>query len=394
MNERQMQFAVGLVVFATMIVGGLLATVNSPIPFGLMPWGRGTYQVNIELNQAPGIGPDTPVRKSGLLIGRVSSIEDRDDRIVVHANIENGRRLFREYPCQVRTSVLGDATIDFVTAPVPPGTPPLADGATVAGEVVGNPLDMLANIQGDLQVTIKSLGDAGNEVAKLARRVDEAFGSETEEGRVARLLDTTEVAMQQFAQTMTSINQILGDDEVVMRQPVDAPPLPPGQQPPANQPPTDGQQMRQRIRQGLNELPDAIHEMRATLQDFRVVLQSVEKNSKNIEGLTEPLGRNGEEIASSIVKAVDGIDKLVEEFTVLSQSLNNREGTLGQLINNPQLYENANRLICNANQVVLQVNDLTKRLRVVTEDARVFMDKVAREPGRIVTGGLNPSLSK
>jgi hypothetical protein len=27
-------------------------------------------------------------------------------------------------------------------------------------------------------------------------------------------------------------------------------------------------------------------------------------------------------------------------------------------------------------------------------DARVFMDKVAREPGRIVTGGLNPSLTK
>jgi hypothetical protein len=64
------------------------------------------------------------------------------------------------------------------------------------------------------------------------------------------------------------------------------------------------------------------------------VLQSVEKNSKNLEGLTEPLGRSGEQIATSIVDAVDGLDRLVEEFTVLSQSLNNREGTIGQLINN------------------------------------------------------------
>ena len=81
MNQRYMQFAVGLVVFATMIIGALLATVNSPIPMGLVPWGRGTYRVTIELLEAPGVGPDTPVRKSGLLIGRVESIEDRIDRI-------------------------------------------------------------------------------------------------------------------------------------------------------------------------------------------------------------------------------------------------------------------------------------------------------------------------
>jgi phospholipid/cholesterol/gamma-HCH transport system substrate-binding protein len=400
MNERRMQFAVGLIVFATMIIGGVLATVNSPIPFGLMPWGRGTYRVAIELQEAPGVGPDTPVRKSGLLIGRVASIEDRDDRIVVHANIESGRRLFPQYLCQVRTSVLGDATIDFVTRPIPPGQEPLGDGAVVMGEVVGNPLDMFANMQGDLQVTIKSLGDAGNEVAKLARRVDEAFGTQSEEGRVKRLLDTTENAMSQFAKTMTSINQIFGDEEVVMRQPLDVPPpgpapqLPPGQQPPGVQPSGDGQQMRQRLRQGLNDLPVAINEMRDTMRDFRVVLQSIEKNSKNLEGFTEPLGRNGEEIATSIVDAVGGLDKLVEEFTVLSQSLNNRDGTLGKLINDPQVYDNANRLICNANQVVLQVSELTKRLRVVTEDARVFMDKVAREPGRVISGRLSPSQVK
>jgi phospholipid/cholesterol/gamma-HCH transport system substrate-binding protein len=400
MNERQMQFAVGLIVFATIIIGGLLATVNSPIPFGFLPWGHGTYDIAIELQQAPGVGPDTPVRKSGLLIGRVSRIEDLDDRIIVHANIENGRRLFPQYVCQVRTSVLGDATVDFVTRPVPPGTPPLENGATVRGEVVGNPLDMIANLQGELQVTIKSLGNAGDQVAKLAGRIDEAFGTETEEGRVKRLLDTTETAMQQFALTMTSINEILGNDEVVMRQPVGepqpgvTPQLPPGQQPQLVPTPTEGQQMRRRIREGLKELPDAIREMRVTMQDFRTVLQSVERNSTNLEGLTEPLGRNGEQIASSIVEAVDGLDKLVEEFTVLSQSLNNRDGTLGQLINNPQLYDNANRLICNANQVVLQVNELTKRLRVVTEDARIFMDKVAREPGRVITGGLNPSQIK
>lgn len=377
MNERQKEFRVGVVVFATAIIGALLATLNSPVPKGWVPWGRGKYQVAIELMEAPGVGPDTPVRKSGLLIGRVASIEDRDDRIVVIANIDEGRRLFPQYRCQVRTTVLGDATIDFITTPVPPGTQPLANGAVVRGEVVGNPLDMLTNIQGDLKVTIESLGRAGNEVANLAKRVDTAFGSETDPGRVPRLLDATENAIKQFGQTMASVNDILG-----------------GAGP-------DDRNMRNRLRQGLNELPDAVREGRLTMQDFRGVLQSAEKNFRNLEGFTEPLGQKGARIADSIVAAGDGLEKIVQEFAILGEALNNRDGTIGQLIHNPELYQNANILVKNANTVLGNFNDLvcratemTKRLQVVVEDARVFMDKVAREPGRIVGGAVNPSVVK
>jgi phospholipid/cholesterol/gamma-HCH transport system substrate-binding protein len=197
--------------------------------------------------------------------------------------------------------------------------------------------------------------------------------------------------MEQFAITMTSVNQILGEEPVEVMRPVDGQPVLESAPPAGGQPPPDGRQMRQRLRQGLEELPDAVREARITMQEFRDVLESAEKNFKNLEGFTEPLGRNGEGIAQSIVEAIEGLDKLVEEFTVLSQSLNSREGTLGQLIHDRQLYENVNRLVHNANQVVLQVNDLSLRLKPVVNDARIFMDKVAREPGRVVTGGLHPS---
>jgi hypothetical protein len=50
-----------------------------------------------------------------------------------------------------------------------------------------------------------------------------------------------------------------------------------------------------------------------------------------------------------------------------------------------------NVLVHNANDVVLQVNDLTRKLRPVLDDVRAFTDKIAREPGRFITGGLNPS---
>jgi ABC-type transporter Mla subunit MlaD len=399
MNDRQMQFRVGVVMFATMIIGGLLATLNSPLPTGWLT-GRGTYDIKIELPEAPGIGQGTPVRKSGLLVGKVHLIEDLDDRIVVHARIDSGRRLFPQYRCQVRTTVLGDATIDFAVAPVPPGATPLADGATVIGEVVGNPLDTFANLEGDLQITIRALGEAGTEVANLAKRIDTAFGDETQTGRVDSLLDTTERAMKELGDAAAAFNDILGE-EVATDQPssqLESTGRPAAalanfqqQQPDVVvQLPTTGD----RLKQALNELPDAVNEFRATMRQFNEVLESADRNFSNLESFTEPLGQSGEQIANSIVRAVDGLDKLVEEFTVLSQSLNNREGTFGQLIHNPQVYQNLNVLIHNANQVVLQLNDLTRQLKPVVDDARIFMDKVATEPGRIISGSLNESWIK
>jgi phospholipid/cholesterol/gamma-HCH transport system substrate-binding protein len=414
MNERQMQFRVGVVMFATLIIGALLATLNGPVPKEWLPWGRQTYSIAIQLPQAPGVGPNTPVRKNGLLIGRVAAIDDLDNGVILHVNIDGDRRLLTSHVPHVRTSVLGDATIDFATSLTDTPPQPIADGATIPGVVDPNPFDalaQLAELKTDFAAASRSLGTAGDEVANLARRVDAAFGTETEQGRVKRLLDTTEEAMAQFGRTMSSINEIIGDEPVVAQSPLpgrpangqqmlNRQPLPNGQQPaldqpPANsQPPADGQQMRQRIRQGLNELPEAIREMRVTMEQFRVVLQSANKNFQNLEGFTEPLGRRGEEISTSIIDAVDGLDRLVEEFTVLSQALNSREGTLGQLIHNPQLYENVNRLAHNANQVLFRIDELVRSLRPIRDDVRAFTDKIGREPGRIVTGGLNPSVVK
>ncbi len=53
MNERQMQFRVGVVMLATMIIGTILATLNGPIPRDLLPWGVRSYRIAIELPQAP-----------------------------------------------------------------------------------------------------------------------------------------------------------------------------------------------------------------------------------------------------------------------------------------------------------------------------------------------------
>ena len=73
----------------------------------------------------PASTPNTPVRKNGILIGRVKSIEDKDDGVLLKAEIDGNRPLYAGYEPHVRTTVLGDATIDFFSRRPTPGCSPL-----------------------------------------------------------------------------------------------------------------------------------------------------------------------------------------------------------------------------------------------------------------------------
>ncbi len=401
MNERQMQFRVGVVVFATMIIGGLLATLSGPLPSGWLPWGRHTYEVGIKVDKAPGVDQNTPVRKNGILIGRVKSIEEQPDGILLRAEINANRPLYAEYEPHIRTTVIGDATIDFEFdfkhKRLAADAQPVADGFVFNGIADESPFDAIAkfgSLKEDFSDAAKSLDQAGKEVAKLAGRFNDTFGDENKEGRLNHLVETTDRAMTQFANTMTAFNEIIGDVPPAPVQPgVAQPPF--NQQPPGvMQPPANGPQMRQRLREGLNEIPDTVHEMHAAMRDFRIVLQSAEKNLKNLEGFTEALGQKGGDIAGALLKAVSGLDQLVTDFSTLTQALNNRQGTIGKLLYDDKVYENLNQLMLNFNSVLCDVRDLAFRLKPVINDARIFLDKVATEPGRLISGAVNPSVVK
>ncbi len=124
------------------------------------------------------------------------------------------------------------------------------------------------------------------------------------------------------------------------------------------------------------------------------MLQSADKNLKNLEGFTEPLRQKGGEFAETLLKAIDGLDRLAEDFGSVARALNSREGTIGRLIHDPQAYDNLNILMFNANKVLTSIDELTFNLKPVVHDARIFLDKVSTEPGRIISGAFDPSNRK
>jgi phospholipid/cholesterol/gamma-HCH transport system substrate-binding protein len=412
MNERQMQFRVGVVVFATMIIGGLLATLSGPLTTSWLPWGRHSYIVGIKVDKAPGVDQNTPVRKNGILIGRVKAIEEQADGMLLKAEINSNRPLYGEYEPHIRTTVIGDATIDFEFdfkhKRLPANAQQVAEGYVFNGAADESPFDALAkfgNLQQDFAEAAHSLNQAGNAVSQLASKLNETLGDDQKEGKLSHLVDSTDRAMRQFETTLTAFNEILGDSpgggiQTNVARPLNGqPPINPSpinqaplnQTPPVGTPPSSGQDMRRKLREGLNELPDAVRDMRATMNQFRVVLQSAEKNFRNLEGFTEPLGQKGTDITTSLLRAVNGLDRLVTDFGPLTQALGNRESTIGKLLYDRQAYDNFNMLMSNANKLIFDFDDVAFRLKPAINDARIFLDKIAREPGRLVTGGLNPS---
>ena len=157
---------VRFVMFIFAIITVVLILMSSD--FSWSPF-RSQYQLQILVDQAPGVAPDTPVRRRGVLIGRVDTVADTDTGALITLNIDGNKEIKSNEVARITTSLIGDAIIDFSPAGpaanavvVKPGGPPLR------GVFVPSPLDLLSNMQGDLKIAIQSLGEAGQQVAELA----------------------------------------------------------------------------------------------------------------------------------------------------------------------------------------------------------------------------------
>ena len=353
MEDRTKQFRVGVVVFATPIIVTLLVLMNSDISWS--PF-RSQYQVEVLVDQAPGVQPDTPVRRRGVLIGRVAEVEDTDEGALITLNIDESKQIKTNEAARIQTSLIGDAVIDF--APVLPveDAQPVVPGSRIRGTYNPTPLDLLANLQGDLRETIVSLGRAGDEVATLAQRMNQVMGEQDVE-RLSRLADSAEVAMVRFSEAMDNVNDIIGDE-----------------------------QLKQNLKEGLAQLPSLTADMQEIMVALEGALTSADENLKNLQGFTDPFGERGPVIVQSIEDGVGNLSELLGEGALLAKSLNSSEGTFGKLTRDRELYDQILMTTRQVSQLVANLEMMSRRLRPILDDVRVFTDKIARDPARIGRG--------
>jgi len=351
MDERALRFRVGVVVVAAAIILIILITLLGAWPSPFTP----RYTVHIHFASAPGVTVDTPVRKSGIKIGRVSDLELWEPGVVLTLEIDARYPIRNNEICRIRTGslVTGDAVLEFVTSKDKNLSDEIIpEGAYVKqGVVETSPFEVITNMEGQMRSALDSVKVAGDEIGIFARNMNSLVG--TKDDQLERIVNKTEVALENFNRAMEGINEILGDE-----------------------------QMKGRLRESVDKVPamfdqveGSLTQFQNTLSKFNAVAARAERNLANIEEITAPLGEHGEEITQNLMQSIRSINELLANFARMSESLQNKDGTIGQLIHNPELYNRLNRTIG-------EVETLVRRLEPIVNDVRVITDKAARDPGQ------------
>lgn len=395
MDERVIQFRVGVMVLATLIITAILVLLFGELPSLV----RGNYTVYMHFPEARGVSADTPVRKSGILIGRVSSVEFAEGGgVLVTARIRDDVTLRRNEIARVSSSLLGgDGEIQIVPARDPNLPPdPIKPGDLMVGQgPPADPIQVVGRIESDLSTAIGSIGRTSDQVGQLASQVNELLRGNGEQ--FSRIVNKVEQTLDGLQVAVANINELLADPlDEIPNTPMPGPlPGQAGTGPATDargntviiQPPPEALTPRTRgeLRRAIEQLPEVMKDVRQAVQSIERAANSAETNLANLENFTRPLGERGDTLFANIDSSTRKLEEVLNEVAVFTRNLNKSDGTLNRLVTDPELYQRLNSVACN-------LQDLTRELRPIVSDARVFADKIARHPEKIgVRGAIERS---
>jgi phospholipid/cholesterol/gamma-HCH transport system substrate-binding protein len=324
--------------------------------------------IYVDAPQAPGVSTNSPVRKSGILVGRVTDVQlaERGTRITVG--------LLRRYQEKVRRnevfrigggSLLGDTELSVV----PSGDPSLPDEPVQVGDVLRgmtriDPMQVVGNVDAGLDRVVRSISTAGDAVSLLAQRLNTLV--EANDSHVNNVLTRTTNTLDSVQSMAKNVDQFVADP-----------------------------QLRDSLNQTLKEMPALLREAREATAKFRETAATAERGFVNVQKATDPLADSGrglveraDELFKKLGRSADRMEELVENLLLFSQALNRSDGTLGKLINDPRLYDNLN-------EATNKINGLAIELRPILYNARLFTDQLARDPAQLgVRGALQQGSSQ
>ena len=193
MDERVIQFRVGVVIIAALLITGILTVL-----FG--EGVRSQYTIYMQFASAPGVTNDTPIRKNGILIGRVSNVKLVEIGVLLTADIDDDRKITDGEIPQIGTaSLLGDAVINFIPGPNGVRGTEIQEGHMfLNGVVEGGPLDAISIFMGmedNIKSAIASVDSAGKNFSDLSKSLQLLLGENRQD--IKSFLSTSQRALNE-----------------------------------------------------------------------------------------------------------------------------------------------------------------------------------------------------
>ena len=429
MAERRVGFRLGV-----FVAGSFVALTGLAILFGGTPQlfvSRTKY--TLLFPEAPGVAPGTPVRKSGVRIGDVTAL-DLDEasgqvRVTIHVDKKFLPRQAEE-PAISRGILSGDSSIDFIPklkpdpALVTVAYPPDSDIPGIAPLNTRQLLNQASGALPNAQASLDQIMSSFRRMEQVAPKMEAAL----EEFQL--LARSGREVLPELRRTNVKIQDLLGAD-----QPNDPPNLKALIQEIRDlvkviRPVADD--LRTVIADNKTDLTQAIKSIR-TISDrindllnddnrksFSATLKNIETGSsdvaklirlaanvteraettmkllndrltqaerlfENIDKATQPFAANSGDILKNLNGASLQLAQTLVEIRDVTKQFSRAEGTVGQLLKDPALYQNLNEAAASLTRTLI-------RAERVAKDLEVFADKVARRPETIGIGGaLRPS---
>lgn len=370
MDENILRFRVGIFVVIAGCILGILIFLHSE-----QGWSR-QYTVYIKPTSAPGVKIDTPIRKYGILIGRVNEVTPEDGYVLLGLGINEDEKIYEHETISIGSeSILGDAGIEILTMPKEERGPVVPDKFVLTKVVIRrDPYKMIVDLQPQVDRTLKAMQDAGRSVEEASDGIRHFTGTLQDvfrddegelKGLIAKFGETTEkanAALAKFDRIFENVLEVVED--------------------PA---------LKGKFKETLEEtfkvfrkMQEGIDETRQTVRAFRTIPTDVNRSLGKIDALTNELNARAPNVLAQINSSLKKTDELivqVKQFTNMLNGLDLENGTVGRLLNDSEIHDAILETVRN-------VEETSIKLEPLVNDLRVFADAIARNPGAIVKGAI------
>jgi phospholipid/cholesterol/gamma-HCH transport system substrate-binding protein len=324
MDDRVMLFRVGVFFLATLILVAILLVL-----FGKMPTYVGKYPVQVEFKNAGGVTKGTPVRKSGMLVGRVTDMQltDEDRKVLVTMEIQTGKTIYQNEVCSITRDLLGDTAV--VIAPAKePGLRhiPIETDKPLIGDFSEDPTGLKRALQGPIDTVTNTgvaLTEASKKLGAAAERVENILNADAQK-------DVREI-LRDAAESMKIVHMALGDEK--------------------NQ---------TKLAEALSKLPDTLASMNRTfaatdetLRQFTKptgegddrktpierLVHTIEITERRLREFSESSDPNHPAAADQIKDTVDNIHEITKVVRDILERVNSNKGSLDKFLNDTELYD-------------------------------------------------------
>lgn len=331
-HSSQRNLAVGLTTLA-----GIVGLAVLMLVFGYVPQlTRDVYTVQIRMERSGGLNPDAQVTLAGIEVGNVTEVRFADGGpaagVVVLAEIESAYRIPEGSQVRVTRPLLGGGSIAHIHPPALHGTQPATlaslptDGTAV---LTGREASMLPELEEPLEsftaitADFSDLADewkkvGGNLNDLLAGRELAAVDAGDAVANLSTLVQRIDARVAEARQIMAGVQDLVGDQE-----------------------------MRDDIRATIRNAADVSDAVGDTVRTARETLAETRENIDDLK--------------KRIVVVADDLSAAIGDARAVLRQAREGEGTVGELLNNPQLIDN--------------LNDASTRLQKLLDESRLLIQK-------------------